>query len=372
MNLFRIIFLLFFFPLSNLFGENIPALIPVPIGDTCRYIDEEGKFRFRLYLKCAAFESEYTTVKKRDYSFVLIDSSGKEIRILSSLYQYEGVKGGLIRIEKNGYLGFMNLNGEVVVPPKYADLHFVSEDRIAYCHPYYNQSRDCGYLNTKGEKVIEETLTHVTDFKNGTAWVRDRNYKWVRIDTEGKELQTTVVLDDLCALNEGLTAVRVIQNQNRQIRYVSDSGKWKDPSLEFVGATSFSEGLAFFFRNNSVGVFDESFRILWEKPYTETNLIFRREETYQPPNTILQFIYCSSETYLFKSGFALIPDYEKKAGYSYVGHDGMVLGGKTFLKAENFQNGYASVEFKEEEKTYHGILNTKGKIIYRWQKQFGR
>ncbi|TGM26805.1 hypothetical protein EHQ82_02020 [Leptospira selangorensis] len=356
--------ILIFFFLQGVLNaeENIPSLMPVPVGgNLCRYIDEEGNFKFKTYHKCSDFESDLAVVYGRDYSHSLIDQKGKEIRKLPSGYEYIGVKNDKIKIRKDGRFGMMDLNGKIIVKPEYPVLGYESEERIAYCVQYI---RDCGYLDSNGEKKLGGDFIQVDDFKNNAAKIRNKENQITIIDLEGKSI-LPIGSEAPCGMGEG--PFPVISGPNKEIRYYSLDGKWKDLPTGVRLVSIFSEGLSFFYKDRSFGVLNEKFEIVWEKPFPDLNKLFIYEHS-PVTDRDRQNSVCSFPLQ-YKSGFALVPLKDPSYHIEFLDTKGNPLGTLRFTNAQYFRGNLAKVEFSKEHLVYQGILNRSGKIIYTYLKR---
>lgn len=334
--------------------------VSVP-GDFCRYIDEDGNFKFKTYHKCIDYESELTVVYGRDYSYSLIDSKGKEIRKLPSGYEYIGVKNRKIKIQKNGLYGMMDLEGRIFVKPGYPFLGFESEGRIAYCKKLYVE---CGYLDSNGAKKIEAAFVEVGDYKRGYAKVRTKDNKLTAIDLEGK-LLLSKEYEIPCGIGEG--PFPVISKPEGQIRYYNMDGTWRDLPQGVRLISPFSEGLSFFFKDRSFGVLDETFNIVWEKQSPDLDKFFIYEHS-PVTDQDRQYSICYFP-YQYKSGFVLVSSKVSSSGFEYLDRNGNSLETIRFSDASNFRGNLAKVEYTKDKLVYHGILNRSGKIIYSYLKR---
>ncbi|PKA16810.1 hypothetical protein [Leptospira haakeii] len=351
--------ILFFLFIGFLSAEDqIPSLMPVPVGGNfCRYIDEEGEFKLKTYYRCTDFESDLAVVYNRDYSYALIDKNGKEIRKLPSGYEYIGVKNGKIKIRKGWLFGILNIDGSVFIKPEYFSLGYEYDGRIAYC---IKQFRNCGYLDSNGRKKIGGDFFGVNDFKNGAAKIIVDENRAEIINPEGQKILPAGT-EAPCGVGEGFFPL--ISSSNKEIRYYSLDGKWKDLPSGIRLVSVFSEGYSFFFKDKSFGVLDEKFEIVWEKPFPELNKLFIYEHT---PVTDIdrQYSICYSP-YQYRSGFALVSRKEPQYQMEFLDPKGNPLGSIGFTNAENFRGNFAKVEIARNQ---IGILNRSGKIIYTYLK----
>ncbi|MGB0861695.1 MAG: WG repeat-containing protein [Saprospiraceae bacterium] len=167
----------------------------------CGYMDASGKMVIPMgrYPICMTDTfSNFAVVYKSNKGFIGINRAEK---VLFTIFMYDNgpdfPSEGLFRITKNGKVGFANLEGKVVVEPKYSAVYPFSEGLSAFC-------KDCstermgevstwkggkwGFMNKKGEVMIEPQFHAVNDgFKNGKIKVKIEDDVF-EIDTEGKRI----------------------------------------------------------------------------------------------------------------------------------------------------------------------------------------
>ncbi|TGL64249.1 hypothetical protein [Leptospira sarikeiensis] len=333
--------------------------MPVPVGGSfCRYIDEEGNFKFKTYYRCSEFESNLAVVYGRDYSHILIDQNGREIQRLPSGFEYIGVKNGKIKIRKGWLFGMLHLDGRVFIKPEYYSLGYEQEGRIAYCEKQY---RNCGYLDSNGERKLGGDFTQADDFKYGAAKVRNKEDQATLINLEGKPILPTGY-EAPCGIGEGLFPV--ISGPNKKIHYYSLDGKSKDLPSGIRLVSVFSEGLSFFFKDRSFGVLNEKFEIVWEKPFPDLNKLFIYEHT-PVTDGDRQYSICYSPNQ-YRSGFAFVRQNEPPHHIVFLDPKGNQLGTFGFMDAQHFQGNFAKVEITKDQ---FGILNRSGRIIYKYSRR---
>jgi hypothetical protein len=116
---------------------------------------------------------------------ILVDTSGVEFNAKG--YGIGHVGSGYVPIFKNGKVGVMNLNGDVLIPPEKYDGNMwtcFSEGMAALIEP---ETRKFGYMNLKGELVINYKYDWANKFNDNVASV-NINDKWGYVDGSGKEI----------------------------------------------------------------------------------------------------------------------------------------------------------------------------------------
>ena len=88
-------------------------------------------------------------------------------------------KEGLAAVQKDGKLGYINTKGEQIIECKFDDACCFKEGLASV-----QKDGKWGYINTKGEQAIECKFDHAYDFSEGFAWV-EKDGKWGYINTKG-------------------------------------------------------------------------------------------------------------------------------------------------------------------------------------------
>ena len=80
----------------------------------------------------------------------------------------QGFSEGLAKISVNGKVGFINTKGEIVIQPKLKDAGYFSENLA----PFENKSGKWGFINKNGEIVIKPRFGWALSFSEGLALVQ--------------------------------------------------------------------------------------------------------------------------------------------------------------------------------------------------------
>ena len=86
---------------------------------------------------------------------------------------------GFARVQKDGKWGYINTKGEQIVECQFDEVCDFHEGFAAVLK--YGK---CGYINTKGEQIVERQFDSVRNFNKGFALVK-KGGKWGRINTKG-------------------------------------------------------------------------------------------------------------------------------------------------------------------------------------------
>ena len=108
---------------------------------------------------------------------------------------------GLAGVEKDGKRGYINTKGEQIVECKF---DYVGDFKDGLAMVEKDGKR--GYINTKGEQVIECKFDDDLGFKEGLASVQ-KDGKWGYINTKGEQV-IEYKFDDAYDFNEGFARVQ--------------------------------------------------------------------------------------------------------------------------------------------------------------------
>jgi len=111
--------------------------------------------------------------------YILIDTAG-DVVSTDTFTTVHDFKRGFAAVEKNGYWGYLNTNGEKVIPLKYSKAGDFTEG-LAWVS-YKSKS---GYIDATGKMVIPAVYNKAHDFSNGLAPVHQGG-KYGFINREGK------------------------------------------------------------------------------------------------------------------------------------------------------------------------------------------
>ena len=131
--------------------------------------------------------------------------------------------------DKNEKAGFMDKNGNIIVPAIYYEVGYASDGLIAY-----SGKEKVGFLNKKGEIVIPEMYYWAWSFTEGLAWVKqneDSKY-WQCINKENQVVFRLAENESpSTGFHNGLALVRVDSEDGYGYKYVDVNGmlvySWK-------------------------------------------------------------------------------------------------------------------------------------------------
>jgi hypothetical protein len=175
-------------------------------------------------------------IAKIGKQWYIIDKQGKETLVtipnLKNLRDF--VNGYAIFDNMDRKFGFINNKGEVVIEPTFTSFG----DFYGGLAWAKNEEKLSGYINTKGEWVIQPSYnaTHDFDGKSGMAMVKILN-EWFYIDKAGVALKLD--FDKIDDFHNGIA----IGRKGDKIGFIDKTGKWII-GPQFEAARDFENGYA--------------------------------------------------------------------------------------------------------------------------------
>jgi len=201
------------------------GLAGVRIADRWGYINDQGTMVIAPEFEFVGpFYNKVAIVENVKGNYILINQNGMMIKSIQEQFKIDEPielaisNHGLIRIRIEDKIGYLNYNGEIVIPPRFAEagpfnngLAWVRFETDHYC-----------FINASGETVINLPANFIPDcFSEGLAAIRDRNsLKSGYIDAKGN-IVIEVNLSNLDYFSEGLSVVY----RDGKMGYINSSGQ---------------------------------------------------------------------------------------------------------------------------------------------------
>ena len=159
-------------------------------------ISADGKISPPLFKLIGEFENGLAPAESEDEQYGAIDTNGKW-KITPKYYWLGNFRNGLAPFsltEKSKY-GYLNLKGEVVIPPKWDGANDFYEQRAMVCNNFKDGiSLNCGFINLDGKLVTKLEYSSFTShpFSEGLAMVCKGLEEQMRcgyIDLNGKVVE---------------------------------------------------------------------------------------------------------------------------------------------------------------------------------------
>jgi hypothetical protein len=262
----------------------------------------------------------------------------------------------LIPVKSGESWGYVNPKGEYVINPQFAEADFF-RDGLAYVK---SSEGKVGYIGTDGKYAIAAEYKEGTPFSEGLAFVVAYGGAPVCIDKKGNkkfELQQAKRVEWFA---EGLA---VFTTADGKSGFVDKSGKVVI-NPQFGYAYSFSEGLALVLQDGKYGYIDKTGKIVISAQFEAASSFhggkanFTNGKKYgfidKKGNYVInpQFEYAS----LFYGGLGLVKSGDK---WGYIAESGEIVINPQFDNADIFQNGLAP--FRQNGSW--GFIDKKGKIV---------
>jgi hypothetical protein len=239
---------------AKAFSEGLAA---VKVKEKVGYIDETGKFvipprfisgypfsgRLALVILRSFGKDRKDIIEMNQLGYV--DRSGKLVIQLKEALDSKSLRisyqdgdltcsEGMVRVQQNDKVGFMDKAGRQVIPPRYDEAGPFSEGLAAV-----KLGGKYGYLDRFGKEVVPLQFSEAGPFSEGLAAVKLGD-KYGYLDRSGKVV-IPPQFSEADLFSEGLAQVSYNGNQGG---YIDKSGKLVITGVESAGARRFSGGLA--------------------------------------------------------------------------------------------------------------------------------
>lgn len=225
---------------------------------------------------------------------------------------------GLAYVRQNDMYGFVDKEGQVVIPIAFGYAHSFSEG-LAPVH----LNGENGYIDKTGQVIIPVQYDVAWSFREGLAGVR-QNGKWGFIDKTGN-IVIPIKYDNIGSFSEGLAKVQ----QNGKWGFIDKTGQVVIP-FKYDDAIEFSEGLATVKKNGKYGYINKTGQVVVPIKY--------------------------DDAFRFSEGMAYV---QQNGKYGYIDKTGQVVVPFKYDNANDFCKGLAAVE----QYGKWGYIDKKGKVV---------
>lgn len=186
------------------------GLAVVHTRDGARYINEKGEFASEeVYAEASSFQEGHAFVVKKDSVPMCINQDFETVFVLPKVMEVGSFSEGMASFQNTEeQFGFVNKEGEEVVPAKYFDVGIFSEG-LAYVAKTNDQRQETyAYINEDGDEVLSlpAQITYASDFHEGFAAIRQEE-KWGFIDKDG-QIVIEPIYEEVTFFNEGHASYR--------------------------------------------------------------------------------------------------------------------------------------------------------------------
>lgn len=306
------------------------GLIPVKTGERYGYINPKGEYIINPQFKYAdAFRDGRARVQDMKGNYGFIDKQGNYV-IQPEYKEATGFYEGTAWVVKpQGYPMAIQTDGKCFLEAK--DVYVISlfsEGLALFSKRCEDGTRKYGFMDKKGDVVIEPAFAWAHSFKNGLAAVVDENGKWGYIDKKGK----VVIGYQFDDAND-------FKNNGQAIVKLSDQYGTIDKKGNFVINPQFASMML-----DKNGMYQIQFDGGGDYGFCDE----KGKIVINP-----QFEYCSS-FFGYSMSSVLIND-----KWGYIDETGKIIINPQFDIATNFWGNYAIAGTGKKL----GIINTKGEYV---------
>ena len=218
------------FQRAGLFRNGLAA---VKEDDKWGYIDLNGEYVIEpMYDDANSFFANVTEVKQNDESLIINQNGEIKQRgiLIPDSYRTEECQqeGLMVVYNENGKYGYMNVDGDLIVEPKFKEAYPFS-DGVGLVNMAVSEGSAesyYGYIGTDGNYVIEPKYSNARNFNDGYAYVNHSKEGNIEgfIDKQEK-LVTPKDIDSSCfdgTFDEGLAYVR---DETEGEEYIQPNGE---------------------------------------------------------------------------------------------------------------------------------------------------
>lgn len=235
-------------------------------------MDRRGKVVVPVkYDFLSKFNNGYATARLKD-DFFIIDSVGNELQIKEENIVKTGLfSEGLTLVQnKDGLTGFVNTNGEIVIPLKYKNVGYFKSG-LAWVR---NSDGLIGYINKNDEWIIEPKLMAVSDFDPVSKLAKARvDEVWGYINMKG-EITYVENSKKIYDYTEGLA---MVVSPDGLFGFLDENQNWIIKP-QFEAARDFLNGYAVVKSEGKWGIIDKSGKWIIEPIYSGIKDVVRISE----------------------------------------------------------------------------------------------
>lgn len=289
-------------------------------------LDDKGTLYKSLY------NQGYAVIEKTEYPFVLIDKTGKELKIIDDcdgIYTYsDGIAG--YKCKSNGKYGFVDLNGNKIIACDYDGFGAFSEG-ISKVDKKVDGKTRSGYIDNKGNIILPILYDVAGTFRDGWGMIKkDSNYFYV--DRNGNLKDPPRRYDELYEFRSGFSlGITKEKNNNPKTYYYINKQLKEEFSVTYKEAYAFWDDVAVIKRDK------------------EYELMNKKGEVFKSLGSI-DFMKFSSE------GLLSIRDNRK---WGFMNNKGEIVIAPKYDSCESFKYGYAKIKMG----TKWGLIDRSGTQI---------
>lgn len=335
------------------FSEGLAA---VKLGNYWGFIDKQGENEIDFkYKRVGNFKNNLAWVYAGD-GVGYIDPSGT-YRIAPIFDKAFDFQKGVARVVQDGEFGLIETTGKFIDKPGYSDITGFDPHGLAIVRDGKTRIR-YGIVNLQGKLVVDPKYKEIGPFQEGLAAVRTKE-GYGFIDTTGQ-----MVIYPKYAQVSGFVEGRAAVKRDGYCGYIDENGKEVIP-CEFSKCLDFDGGKAVVYKGiRKAGLVDLNGEFILE-PSLNRLLKFKegrglvRDEKYR-------FYYITERASWYNGYYQKASEFnhgvavvQVEGKWGIINQKGMELIPPKYDKIESFKDGYAKVKIKG----FSGLTNLQGELI---------
>ena len=265
----------------------------------------------------------------------------------------------LIPVKSGEKWGYINKKGEYVINPQFANVDFFREGLAKVV----SSDGKIGFINKSGKYAIPPKFKSATTFSDGLAFVVFDGGHPICIDKSGETKFQLKQAKAVTSFSEGFALFSIVDKDGKEkYGFVNKVGNVMI-NPQFEDALLFSEGLAAVAQNDKWGFIDKSGKFVINPQFDAAGYFCNGLSLIEHGNRYgyinkqgkIEINPQYDEAGVFREGMAVVLSGEE---YGYISKDGKFVINPQFDDAGYFYSGLALIEQGE----HYGYINKQGKI----------
>ncbi|WP_379134913.1 WG repeat-containing protein [Paenibacillus sp. sgz500958] len=259
--------------------------------------------------------------------------------------------GRALFLSKNGKFGYLDMQGEIVIPPTF-DYAYDFSDGYATIHVRKGTSTGRAFIDVNGNFIHDQIHTNSMHFRDGIASVEHSSGKHGCINAAG-EYVIEPISDSYIFFSEGLAPISI----KGKIGYMDRKGEIVIPP-RFGYAGNFHDGIAIIIKRNKCGYINKLGEIIIEPKFNDAEDFYEqlapvkvgRSWGYINPEGEFEIEPKYTGASCFIEGIASV--HEKKNIKLMKRNMEMIDLGEQYERLDYFSEGLSCVTLREKRKPY--------------------
>lgn len=229
------------------------GMVPVCQGKLWGFLNTKGQLAIPVqYDEVTEFHEGWATVRSGS-SFSFINTKGETVAIAGDAADVRSIREGFAPYKNaQKLMGFIGKDGKVAIPAQFESVGYFSNG-LAWAKVGVGKLAQVGFINTKGEWVIQPKYSAAKEFDKSTGLARAKNgEQWGYVNASG-EYFYFAISESCNDFNEGLAAGKTGKLQG----FYNAKGAWAIPP-KYDDVRDFKNGYAAVKLGEKWGLIDKS------------------------------------------------------------------------------------------------------------------